>query len=215
VLLYPCLVQGDGAADSICEGIAALNARFPELDVLIVGRGGGSAEDLWAFNEEKVARAVASSAIPVISAVGHEVDTVISDMAADVRAATPTAAAELAVPHIGPYIESVERNSPAALFGILQDRIAQGEEKLHRLRGMCDMAIAAKLRDASHRLEMLRLDIEAADPANQLKRGYAIVKDGAGGRISSAKVLSRGDAITVILADGSVRCLVEEVEAQI
>ena len=99
VLLYPVLVQGKGAVSSIVKAIETLNERG-EVDVLIVGRGGGSLEELWAFNEEQVARAIAQSAVPVISAVGHETDFTIADFTADVRAATPTAAAELAVPHI-------------------------------------------------------------------------------------------------------------------
>ena len=96
ILLFPAQVQGDGAADSIVKGIRMLNER--DVNVIIVGRGGGSIEDLWAFNEEKVARAIAASSVPIISAVGHETDTTIADMIADVRAPTPTAAAELALP---------------------------------------------------------------------------------------------------------------------
>ncbi|WP_407945034.1 exodeoxyribonuclease VII large subunit [Paenibacillus albicereus] len=108
ILVYPAVVQGPGAAPSIVKGIEAMN-RHGRADVLIVGRGGGSLEELWAFNEETVARAIAASDIPVISAVGHETDFTIADFAADRRAATPTAAAELAAPHVGELGQSLQR----------------------------------------------------------------------------------------------------------
>jgi exodeoxyribonuclease VII large subunit len=132
VYLYPVLVQGEQAAPSIVKAIEAMN-RFGEPDVLIVGRGGGSLEELWAFNEEKVARSIAASAIPVISAVGHETDYTIADFVADLRAATPTAAAELAVPHAAELQKHVERQRQQ-LEQAMRRRIQNGGEKLQRLR---------------------------------------------------------------------------------
>ncbi|MFF2887695.1 exodeoxyribonuclease VII large subunit [Paenibacillus sp. NPDC057967] len=132
VYVYPVLVQGKGAAPSIVGAIEAMN-RFGDCDVLIVGRGGGSLEELWAFNEESVARAIAASAIPVISAVGHETDFTIADFVADMRAATPTAAAELAVPHIAELKQQRERMSQR-LIGAMQRSISTEKERLARIR---------------------------------------------------------------------------------
>lgn len=124
VYVYPVLVQGTGAAPAIARAIEAMN-RFGECDVLIVGRGGGSLEELWAFNEEAVARAIAGSSIPVISAVGHETDYTIADFAADLRAATPTAAAELAVPHLaelGQRLNRLGQRLAAAAQAVIKDQ---------------------------------------------------------------------------------------------
>ncbi|MFD0586808.1 exodeoxyribonuclease VII large subunit [Paenibacillus sp. GCM10027627] len=132
IYVYPVLVQGKGAAASIAEAIESMN-RFGECDVLIVGRGGGSLEELWAFNEEIVARAIAASNIPVISAVGHETDFTIADFVADLRAATPTAAAELAVPHIVELKEKAERLKQR-LNGSIQSIVKSDKERLSRLR---------------------------------------------------------------------------------
>ncbi|WP_127533839.1 exodeoxyribonuclease VII large subunit [Paenibacillus kobensis] len=132
VIVCPVLVQGTGAAPSIVKAIEFMN-RIAETDVLIVGRGGGSLEELWAFNEEAVARAIAESAIPVISAVGHETDFTIADFVADLRAATPTAAAELAVPHIGELQRHLERTEQR-LVQAVQHQVRIRREKLERVR---------------------------------------------------------------------------------
>ncbi|WP_425262778.1 exodeoxyribonuclease VII large subunit [Paenibacillus thermotolerans] len=132
VLLYPVSVQGTGAAPSIVKAIRTMNER-KETDVLIVGRGGGSLEELWAFNEEAVARAIASSVIPVISAVGHETDFTIADFVADLRAATPTAAAELAVPHRLELKQSI-RHLSLRLESGLQAQVTRKRERLARLK---------------------------------------------------------------------------------
>ncbi|RRJ66463.1 exodeoxyribonuclease VII large subunit [Paenibacillus oralis] len=132
VILYPVLVQGKGAAPSIIKAIRVLNA-MGEADVLIVGRGGGSLEELWAFNEEQVARAIYESAVPVISAVGHETDFTIADFVADLRAATPTAAAELAVPHTA-ELRALLRQREQVLQQGLQHRLQQARDRLRRLQ---------------------------------------------------------------------------------
>jgi exodeoxyribonuclease VII large subunit len=132
VYVYPVLVQGTQAAPSIVKAIEAMN-RFGEADVLIVGRGGGSLEELWAFNEESVARSIAASEIPVISAVGHETDFTIADFAADLRAATPTAAAELAVPSITELQQQLQRQQQRLVQGI-RYRVQDENKKLQRLR---------------------------------------------------------------------------------
>lgn len=132
IYVYPVLVQGKGAAPSIVGAIEAMN-RFGECDVLIVGRGGGSLEELWAFNEEAVARAIAASGIPIISAVGHETDYTIADFVADMRAATPTAAAELAVPHIAELRQQRDRMKQR-LIGAMNRIIGTEKERLVRIR---------------------------------------------------------------------------------
>lgn len=148
VIIYPVLVQGSGAAPSIVKAIADMNA-MNECDVLIAGRGGGSLEELWAFNEEAVARAIASSGIPVISAVGHETDYTIADFAADLRAATPTAAAELAVPHVGELRQQTSRldtrleSAMRALLRERKERLARVERSpffLHPRRYLLEQA---------------------------------------------------------------------------
>src|SRR5690606_3557551 len=131
IVLHPVLVQGKGAAPSIVKAIRTMNA-LGEADVLIVGRGGGSLEELWAFNEEAVARSIYESAIPVISAVGHETDFTIADFVADLRAATPTAAAELAVPHAAELREQLRQRERVLQQG-LQHQLRQAQERLRRL----------------------------------------------------------------------------------
>ncbi|MEK3881544.1 exodeoxyribonuclease VII large subunit [Paenibacillus sp. PL2-23] len=132
VYIYPAVVQGKGAAPSIVGAIEAMN-RFAACDVLIVGRGGGSLEELWAFNEETVARAIAASDIPIISAVGHETDYTIADFVADLRAATPTAAAELAVPHVGELKQQGERLKQR-LYAAVRTQAQAEKERLTRLK---------------------------------------------------------------------------------
>ena len=207
MLLYPSLVQGPGAAESIKAGIEYFN-REKNVDVIIAGRGGGSMEDLWAFNEEPVARAIAKSKIPVISAVGHETDFVISDFAADLRAATPTAAAELAAPDIAYYKDTIESSSPKSLYRLLKLRLDDEQLKLSRINEINRSAFLSILTESENRLRMLRLDIDSLNPMLQLDRGYAIVKNEKGSWIVSAKQADIGDKITVMLKDGELECSV-------
>ncbi|MNO56543.1 Exodeoxyribonuclease 7 large subunit [compost metagenome] len=155
IVIYPVLVQGKGAAPSIVKAIGALN-RMGEADVLIVGRGGGSLEELWAFNEEEVARAISASRIPVISAVGHETDFTIADFAADLRAATPTAAAELAVPHAGELAAQL-RQQQQRLRQALQRRAQRGRERHAGLeRSLALAGPRRSLMQHTQRLDQLR-----------------------------------------------------------
>ena len=224
IIIAPCAVQGASAAGEIVEAIRRLNADG-RADVILVGRGGGSMEDLWAFNEEPVARAIAASKIPVISCVGHEVDFTIADFVADVRAATPSMAAELAVPE-----RAALRASLAALVGRLSGALGNGQrvrrlrlEKLWATPALSQPGVRLieprrqalanleqRLRAAGekhmearrHRLERLAASLNAMDPEAVLARGYAVVTDGRGGILPGARGAKAGDDITVRMADG-------------
>ncbi|GGF76840.1 exodeoxyribonuclease 7 large subunit [Paenibacillus albidus] len=170
IVLYPVLVQGKGAAPSIVKAIETLNA-MGEADVLIVGRGGGSLEELWAFNEEAVARAIAASDIPVISAVGHETDFTIADFAADLRAATPTAAAEQAVPHAGELAQQLRAVQQRLRTGLLR-RGQRGRDQLRELERSLALAGPRRtLQQHVQRLDMLRVRLgRAADARHSRAR---------------------------------------------
>ena len=225
LILSPCLTQGSGAAGSIAEGIRRLNllsANAP--DVIIVARGGGSPEDLWAYNEELVARAIFGSEIPVISAVGHETDTSIADHVADRRAATPSAAAEIAVPdraeeamRIAGLQQSVDQVTDAQVMELGQ-RAILNRERLERSAPhppTLQIEINRRKRDLEQaierQLELLRAHqrasasrLSALSPLSTLERGYAIVADDQGRIVTSAAKLSQGQAISVQFADGRV-----------
>ena len=228
VVLCPVQVQGAGAAAQIARAVALFN-ETRAADVLIVGRGGGSLEDLWAFNEEPVARAVAASAIPVISAVGHETDVTICDFAADLRAPTPSAAAELAVPDLADLLaglyslrsrieQSVLRDMQArraALENLLARRILRRPEELaYASRLRLDYA-AQRLRDAmkarltaeTTRLSRTAARLDAMSPLAVLARGYTIaLKDDA--PVKSVHELDPGDKLCLTLADGACSAIV-------
>jgi len=232
LILYPVAVQGDGAAAQIAKGIAYFNKKN-KVDVLIVGRGGGSAEDLWAFNEEKTVRAIASSAIPVISAVGHETDFSLSDFAADIRAATPSHAAELAVPDVtilqkqvrnlrirleralkrqfsnkrqqlGNYTRGLLQLTPNS---VLSSRRQHLDELMQRLNTIRANNIACKKVQIEERLNRLEL----LNPLRILKCGYSIVaKDKA--IVKSVVQLKEGDLVNLTLADGSANVVVNNIK---
>ncbi len=223
VLLAPASVQGNGAAEEIAAAIELLN-RDGEADVILCGRGGGSMEDLWCFNEEIVARAIRASKIPVISCVGHETDFTIADFAADLRAATPSAAAELAVPQLGDVRsmlnDAMERSMEAlrAKLTQSQSRLAlimasqamkkpesmmlMRKMKLDELLRRLDTSETKQLNDKKNALALLSRTLQAVSPANVLDRGYSVtMKDGK--TVSKKTELGIGDEVSITLSDGS------------
>lgn len=231
VVFCPVQVQGAPAAVEICRAIEEFN-RKKAADVLIIGRGGGSIEDLWAFNEESVARAVAASEIPIISAVGHETDYVISDFAADLRAPTPSAAAELVAPDMEKLVNEVaffrerltglmERNiqslrmklnalrqnrnllSPLSYVQAQYERLARGEEKMKT-------AFSRKVLEYRLRFSELASSLDMLSPLAVLGRGYAIaqIHDTI---ISSISLLKQGDSLRLRFSDGTAECTVKQI----
>ena len=230
VVLRPVRVQGDGAAAEIAEAIADHN-RLKAADVLIVGRGGGSLEDLWAFNEEVVARAIHASAIPVISAVGHEVDFTIADFVADLRAPTPSAAAEL-VARSRLELEGHLDHLSQRLAGQMQGRLALLDERLlgltRRLRSprqqlllwqqrhadlvrRLDRSMARRQQETEGRLATLAGRLDLLSPLRTLERGYAIAfAEKTGKAVLDAGTLARGDRLRLRFARGRASATVEE-----
>jgi len=229
VILYPALVQGQGAAASVAAGVRFFNEQMP-VDVMIVGRGGGSIEDLWAFNDEMLARTVAASKIPVISAVGHETDVTLCDFVADLRAPTPSAAAELAVPEaeelkrelfararvlytalmvklsgarsaLQALAASRSLRAPDAYFDDKRMALAHLLEKLER-------GMSLTLLQQKNRFAALCGKMETLNPLKVLSRGYAAVFDDTGNAISSVKTLHNGQEILVRVADGAFEATV-------
>ena len=208
VLVYPVLVQGPGAAPEISEAVRDINERFPDIDIMIVGRGGGSAEELWAFNEEIVARAIYESEIPVISAVGHETDFAIADFAADKRALTPTAAAVMAVPDINELKGYTEKLKDDMLHALkkqteYKERLmeaANPEVLKHSLINMINLS-TLKAENAYKQLCDL-------NPMNIVERGYAAVTDENGKLMSRAADFEKGDIFRAVFRDGSIKARV-------
>lgn len=231
VLLHPTLVQGDGAAQGIAYALQTMNQR-DDIDVLIVGRGGGSIEDLWAFNEELVARAIFASTLPVVSAVGHETDYTISDMVADHRAPTPSAAIEHIVPDQDELFAQLngfdawlrttiqnQLNAHKTRIQELETRLAPEQRKgkinqlyqiVDNLDTACRNAARQSLTAGENRLHTLAQRLNALSPLATLKRGYSISRKTDGEVLTDAKQVSIGDRIEVQLAQGHLVCRVEE-----
>jgi exodeoxyribonuclease VII large subunit len=230
VVIYPTRVQGEGAAEEIAEGIRHLN-QLSDIDVLIVGRGGGSIEDLWAFNEEVVARAIYDSRMPIISAVGHEIDFTIADFVADLRAATPSVAAELvsgAVMDLRQRVDMGTIRLKKVVGHLLADHRAR-LQLLRRSRGMD--RLPAQLREYSQRVDeaTYRLNVitqyinrsrsalaiqasklNALSPLTVLSRGYAVCQKADGTRVTRASQVVVGERVQVALAHGKLQCDVVE-----
>ncbi|BDF34100.1 exodeoxyribonuclease 7 large subunit [Lachnospiraceae bacterium] len=229
LILYPARVQGEGAKESIVRGIRMLQQA--EVDVMIVGRGGGSIEDLWAFNEEEVARAIFDCTVPVISAVGHETDTTIADYVADLRAPTPSAAAELAVYDYGKLsgelAEAKVRLSRLMRQKIQLERLRMREYQTklkylhpeHKLRDLrqrlSDMedrlrgGMEGKLMDARHKLAVYVEMMKGLSPVGKLNQGYSYVQGASGRAVKSIRDVEEEDRLSVYVTDGIVYAVVE------
>ena len=227
IVIAPVLVQGDEAAGQIAQAIEDLNRFKPALDVLLVGRGGGSMEDLWAFNEEAVARAIYKSKIPVISCVGHEVDFTIADFVADLRAPTPSAAAELVVQnsqntqaHIAQlqkrlmqavsllYKQAKRRYDLAGNSRVFKDPqtiTQQKEQELDDLTLRLEAAWKERLNAFERRLELAQNQLQALGPQAVLKRGYSITRRQDGSVISRVAQTAPGETVYIQVQDGMIR----------
>ena len=231
LILYPALVQGEGAAASIVRGIRMMEQQ--NVDVFIVGRGGGSMEDLWAFNEEAVARAIFECTIPIISAVGHETDTLISDYVADLRAPTPSAAAELAVyelssvqimceeykrrmyQQIRQRIDFSRRQTEQMAFRL---KVAHPRQKLNEQRQyLADLDSRMRIRmnsaleESRHKLAIYIEKMKGLSPLQKLNQGYAYVTDKSGRTVRSIKDTKQGEVLDVYVTDGRVRTQVMDI----
>lgn len=230
IILYPAIVQGEYAAASIVNGIHALEQLG--VDVMIVGRGGGSIEDLWAFNERIVAQAVFDCSVPIISAVGHETDTTIIDYVSDLRAPTPSAAAELAVMDIR-EIDSVLEGYADALSEQMARRIRDArlrarvreerlkayspagrirEQKMHALRAgeRLEERMQSILRARRHTLAILAEKMKGLSPLDRLTGGFAYVSDEAGRGVKSAGSVQVGEKLVIRVSDGQIDAIVKE-----
>lgn len=235
LLIYPAQVQGEGATASIVRGIELCNS-IADIDLLIVGRGGGSIEELWAFNEEKVARAIFGSKIPIISAVGHETDFTIADMAADFRAPTPSAAAEIAVPdfrELKELLNTLKKRLCYAMQSALRDKknrlelfnhaysfkypYAQLYDRRQRLDRMLEEM--RKLMNNMLALNQSKLSaygdrLHSLSPLSIMSRGYSIAKKRNGKIINSIQQIEYDEEINLTLMDGAVICQVKEVKKE-
>lgn len=209
MIVFPGLVQGSEAAADIAATIDMINRDFDDIDTLIVGRGGGSMEDLWAFNEEIVARAIYRSRIPVISAVGHEIDFTIADFVADRRAETPTAAAEMAVPDIRELMQRAEswQNS---LMADLKKKVSYADLRAEKLFAEMRHVLQGRVNAYRHELESCRLLLDENHPYRVLRKGYAVLEDAAGRNLASIGDLRDGQSYRLKLKDGSATFRVTE-----
>ncbi|MDH5235838.1 MAG: exodeoxyribonuclease VII large subunit, partial [Gemmatimonadota bacterium] len=209
VVVIPAAVQGETAPESLMAALDRLS-RWRGADVLIIGRGGGSREDLWAFNHEGVARAIASCPIPTISAVGHETDVTIADLVADVRAATPSVAAEAAVPVLAEVQQDL-RTLAGTLADALEDKVQRGARDLRvRGEGLSVRATRAVERRRA-RLQQVSGRLEALSPLAVLARGFAVARGADGRTLGRAGAFRAGDPFDLLLHDGRVTARTERV----
>ena len=234
VLIYPVLVQGEFAAEQLRAAVKAVNDD-KSADVIVIGRGGGSIEDLWAFNDEQLARAIYASGIPVISAVGHETDFTICDFVSDLRAPTPSAAAELAVPDVSDVLKLIERLNRSAASAV-KNKISQSENELKRLAEnrvlrspvsyidslyetfdrVCTSykrVAEAVVEEHSQKLRIIAAKLDAYSPLKTLSRGYSIAYKG-DDILRSVNDLSLNDRLKLKLQDGSAECVVTSISEE-
>ena len=211
VMIFPVLVQGEHAAADIAGMIDYINKNYQDIDTLIVGRGGGSAEDLWAFNEEIVARSIYDSSIPVISAVGHEIDFTISDFVADRRAETPTAAAQMAVPDTE-ELRKILYDKRENLYLQLVNKVRLSRMGLDNALSEIKNSLTAMILEKRHQIEQLKLMLEKSNPEKVLEEGYAVLTDTEGKTVSSAKTLEKDRIYRILLKDGVADCNIIEVK---
>lgn len=234
LILYPAQVQGDGAKESIVRGIHMLESK--DVDVIIVGRGGGSIEDLWAFNEEEVARAIFDCQIPVISAVGHETDVTIADYVADLRAPTPSAAAELAVwdyGQIAAYLEECKLRMKRSVSGTVQMnrlrlkeletrlsylhpryKLREQQQRLAELEDELRMLMKEHVREARHRMAIQIEKMNGLSPIRKLNQGFSYVEDAEKNVVKSITQIKKGDELAVYVTDGLICATVKEAQSK-
>lgn len=232
IILYPAKVQGEGAAESVAAGLAALDALG--VDVIIAGRGGGSIEDLWAFNEETVARAIFACHTPVISAVGHETDTTIADFVADLRAPTPSAAAELAVADVTAWLQVLDedalqlqrlmqrmiKDARSRLrecelrmrYAKPQQRLMQQKQRLDEYEERLRRAMQSLLEQTRHQLALIEERLRRLSPYEKLESGYGCILTEDGRRIRSISQVAPGEVVQICLADGRMTAQIQEVK---
>ena len=233
IVLYPALVQGEGAVDSIIRGIRMLDKAG--VDVIIVGRGGGSIEELWAFNEEEVARAIFECHTPVISAVGHETDFTIADFVADLRAPTPSAAAELAyfdcrtlLGSMQGYQERLERavwnkidvtRAKLERYGTRlqylnpESRLRDRQQYAADVQERIQSAMEQKIKDKRHRLSLYLERFHGLSPLRKLNQGYSYVSDKEGKTLTSVSKVKQGDSLLIYVTDGTIEASVQNTKA--
>ena len=232
LLLYPAQVQGEGAKESIVRGIRMLETK--NVDVIIVGRGGGSIEDLWAFNDECVARVIFDCQVPVISAVGHETDVTIADYVADLRAPTPSAAAELAVwdyRQLQGYLDECRLRMNRSMTGTIRinrlrlkeldvrlsylhprHKLQDQQQRLIELEEELRTLMRDRVKESRHRLAIQIEKLNGLSPVRKLNQGFAYVEEADGGVVKSIRQVEKGDELTVYVTDGLIRTSVKAVQ---
>ena len=211
VIIFPVPVQGTGAAAQMADMLDHVNENFYDIDTLIIGRGGGSAEDLWPFNEEVLARAIFRSRIPVISAVGHEIDFSISDFVADLRAETPTAAAEKAVPDDSQIIRSLDTYR-SQINSALKNKVMYHQMSLKSCIQDMRSVLIRRIDRSEHEIKQNLITLEENNPSNILSKGYTFMEGSDGKVVASASDMEEGGRYRIYFRDGTVEVTVSEIK---